>query len=735
MRPAEMLCVLLFLLLLALLSRLLTGSREVTATVGHLQINREAHEPRHERTFRVFAPRRSNFLWPSRPSSLNVTFGIKHLSTFADRRQGLCRLIQSVRESYENDPIMVAYDGEVVYAGGREPCAASSSKVSWVAENGISYLRLRPPRTGLSAGRNAIARSVQTEFVMIMDEDVEFIKGVTRVEVLVQHLIAQPSLMLAAACHAGEPNSSWSKVFSNPCYAHNLTWEVGGVIISGPSPSSAELERPGLQRAHLMHNVFVARSDELRAYPWDERQLMMEHTNFFAALQQNGKRAGFDPSVRVLHDELKKAPDYKAGSERFKETAYLGFLCRNFPRVHEWRLPFFEVNCDKRTFTRKLPPGETWNNATRETSPLDWNVEDDTAVVEYRAPKVTCFIAIASATHHAKQRDELRASWLRPWGCETAWGCKASNGASGRKNRAEGLQNKHHAWWDYAFFLGHSKVAQSYSQSGTAPLPPMRGDVVRLPTSRAACTALSTLRWAVRSVNAELILKVDEGAWVDALGLATSLALLDITASTAFFGMITSFPTGLCEDWCHFHGDPWLMKCAWEQQTCSRCSQCKGRSGPGVDAAVTAAVLRKFHHRQSIMIDHSSGSASLRDSMWRTSHMNATDLITSAHVVPGCFMFSHSTAARIASAGDCPSSQRDSPSDHASSDRTVASAIVTAVRAAGIEASAIVPPRRGDRQRTMQRTTSGMHEANRSSTIGNAILNRKGGKMCIGSCV
>jgi len=201
---------------------------------------------------------------PFPPLRPGVTFGVKHTSGFAGRQLQFCRLLESIREVYpeESSPILVAYDGEETYEAGREPCTGV----------GVTYLNLE--RRGLSAARNAIVRRVATEFVMVMDDDVEFITGKTRVETLVGHLRADPGLVLAAACHEGEPDGSWANIFSNPCYAHNLT--LSGSTVTASAPPATELEEAGLHRSHLTQNVFVGRTATLRALPWDERQASRE---------------------------------------------------------------------------------------------------------------------------------------------------------------------------------------------------------------------------------------------------------------------------------------------------------------------------------------------------------------------------------------------------------------------------------------------------------------------------
>ena len=430
---------------------------------------------------------------------------MKHTSGFSDRREKLCRLIDSIRTSYLTEPILVAYDDTEAYETGREPCAAP----------GVEFVHLGA-HGGLSAGRNAIVRRAQTEFVMIVDDDVEFIET-TSVETLIGHLRADPALLLAAACYEGEPDGSWSKVFSNPCYAHNFTLD-GSTMMTSAAPA-AYSEVAGLHRSHLTHNVFVGRTVEMRALPWDERQAMMEHTTFFLMLQAAGWAVGYDPSVRVRHNDMDKSDVYKSGSVRFNEGRYLQYLCRNFPRVRRWELPFMDVDCEAHAYLRQVPDDAAVGRATR-AAPIAWDASDDTSTVEYRPPKLSMFIAILSARDRTTHRDALRRSWLRTWAQQQ------SAAGSGGSTQA----------WDYGFFVGVGECAAERCVP-TSKLP-MRGDVVTLQADdsydRLGNKVLKMLRWATEMVDSNIILKADEDTWVNALTTAQSLKYVE--ASAAFYG-------------------------------------------------------------------------------------------------------------------------------------------------------------------------------------------------------
>ena len=428
---------------------------------------------------------------PFPPLGLGVTIGIKHTSGFADRQQKLCRLLESIRKAHpvEAFPILVAYDGTETYEAGREPCAGV----------GATFVQLGA-RSGLSAGRNEIVRRAATEFVMIVDDDVEFIET-TSVDTLVGHLRADPALLLAAACYERDSNQM-EKTVSNPCYAFNLTYS--GPTVTASAPPAAELESAGLHRSHLVHNAFVARTAELRELPWDERQVVNEHETFFVKVQRAGWAVGYDLSVRVRH-HYARSEEYTRNSQRLKTTQYLQYLCRNFPRLRKWDMPFWSLDCDAHTMT---------SNTKGQTSSLEWSATDDASTAGYRPPKVSMFVAVLSARGHTTHRDALRHTWLR----------------SSAQRQAAG------STWDYGFFVRAGQCAPGHCLKMSQQ--PMRGDVVTLQVDdtydRLSSKVLRMLQWVTETVDCNVILKVDEDTWVDAP--ATAQALKHVTAASAFYG-------------------------------------------------------------------------------------------------------------------------------------------------------------------------------------------------------
>ena len=78
-----------------------------------------------------------------------------------------------------------------------------------------------------------------------------------------------------------------------------------------------------------------------------------------------GWAVGYDPSVRVRHNDMDKSDVYKSGSVRFNEGRYLQYLCRNFPRVRRWELPFMDVDCEAHVYLRQVPDDSAVGRATR----------------------------------------------------------------------------------------------------------------------------------------------------------------------------------------------------------------------------------------------------------------------------------------------------------------------------------------------------------------------------------
>ena len=173
-----------------------------------------------------------------------ITIGIKHTSDYPERRKSLQDLVASARAIHPTVSILVSYDG--------------THRYERFGVHGEEYITCRQ---GLSAGRNCLAMAVQTEFLMLVDDDVLFHKG-TRIDALLGHLQRNPSLALVAACY----NSA------DDCYASNFVLEGTSMHLAPVNSNTLTADHSAAIPAHVVHNAFLARTAVLRACPWDPRQ-------------------------------------------------------------------------------------------------------------------------------------------------------------------------------------------------------------------------------------------------------------------------------------------------------------------------------------------------------------------------------------------------------------------------------------------------------------------------------
>lgn len=190
-----------------------------------------------------------------------LTLGIKHVSDFAERRESLRALVGSIRASYATLPLLIVYDGAYSYFEDDQPASVYDGSgrhgETILRRANERYLRLKGS-VGLAAGRNAIVANSHTPYVMVCDDDVEFHHG-TRLELLIAHLLHDPSLSLVAGCY-----------YPATCYAHNLVIKERTVLTDQVSAVLTNMSAP--IRAMLVQNFFIARVVDLAAHPWDNRQ-------------------------------------------------------------------------------------------------------------------------------------------------------------------------------------------------------------------------------------------------------------------------------------------------------------------------------------------------------------------------------------------------------------------------------------------------------------------------------
>jgi glycosyltransferase involved in cell wall biosynthesis len=169
------------------------------------------------------------------------------IKTF-ERENSCNRLIESIRKFYPNIKIHVADDS-------RKPLNIVGAD---------KYIRL-PFDTGLSYGRNVLVDSVETKYLVLLDDDLIF-EGFTNLN-LMKETLENTKFNLVAGLQGRQ---WWHGCFhkeNNILYFSCLTWRD---IIGG------------LKKYDFVGNFFMAKTDLVKAIKWrDEIKINAEHNLFF----------------------------------------------------------------------------------------------------------------------------------------------------------------------------------------------------------------------------------------------------------------------------------------------------------------------------------------------------------------------------------------------------------------------------------------------------------------------
>ena len=225
---------------------------------------------------------------PSLPNSGPgaITIGI---TTF-DRPAHLARCVESILRFYPAAEIVVADNG-------RERPKLPA---------GVRVVTL-PYDAGLSASRNAVIDASDTEFVLIMEDDMLFTDE-TRLESFVEVLRADPEIGLVAGTLL-EPNDPGPirRLFVFDLFRDRL-W-----VRPASSAPLRQAEGGTLYRVgDMVPNFFLARREFLNDHRWNDRLKLGEHLIYFWEVHQARRwRVAHTDAARIVHDRENRPDEYR----------------------------------------------------------------------------------------------------------------------------------------------------------------------------------------------------------------------------------------------------------------------------------------------------------------------------------------------------------------------------------------------------------------------------------------
>lgn len=196
--------------------------------------------------------------------------------------------------------------------------------------NNIKYLDL-PFNTGISFGRNEIVSNCTTKYIMIIDDSRSF-NLFTNVEKMMDFLkISNYDLIGGCIKKRCKIHSHYTGIIDNISTINN----IHNVTLRKINNSEIiENDLLKIFKTHICLNVFIAKTDILKKYPWKNELIMGEHEYFFYNLYKNKVKCVYSPdcnflecskSIKRYHKNIKK---YRLQETKFKKK-YVNFIFKN----------------------------------------------------------------------------------------------------------------------------------------------------------------------------------------------------------------------------------------------------------------------------------------------------------------------------------------------------------------------------------------------------------------------
>jgi GT2 family glycosyltransferase len=231
-----------------------------------------------------------------------------------ERPDALRRLIASIRRFYPSIPVVVVDDGR--------------EALDPVPEGVTRYWHEPFNSLGLAGGRNLGLRRVETDYVLVCDDDMVF-GARTDLGRMLQVLETTSFGLVSCRWMDHDPWKGTRKGFN--CFEGTLE-QVEGALVHNLGATRGISD--GLPVFDIVHNFFLVSRAVLGVDPWDSSLNFREHTDFFLTLKDRGVLCTRIPDVVVYHhpqlpDEYREIREYEAAYfERFRQKR--GFERREF---------------------------------------------------------------------------------------------------------------------------------------------------------------------------------------------------------------------------------------------------------------------------------------------------------------------------------------------------------------------------------------------------------------------
>jgi len=216
----------------------------------------------------------------------------------------LKRLLASVQAYYPKLKVLVGYQG---------PCSLDTTFSN-------TQIVMLPEDCGLSYARNALVKEVTTRYTMLLDDD-HWIHKTTDIAKMKEVFKANEKIGIVSGRFL-ENNivKGYERLFL-PCDEVLLLMDWEALNCKGIIEfHRTENVKYGI--THIAHNFFIAKTEVLRQYGWDNRhKIHSEHLDFFLNLHINSDvKVAFIPDMIIGHSPV-VTQEYK--EKRFRQYYHL----------------------------------------------------------------------------------------------------------------------------------------------------------------------------------------------------------------------------------------------------------------------------------------------------------------------------------------------------------------------------------------------------------------------------
>jgi glycosyltransferase involved in cell wall biosynthesis len=192
------------------------------------------------------------------------------IKTF-ERPRIVRRLVQSMRRLYPDLSVLVVDDS-------RTPVTLEGARTIAM-----------PYDSGISAGRNEGLRHVETEYVLVLDDDIVLFWG-TRLGAAVELMERHPQIDIMGG-----------QLVDLPFLTTRPLAQTAGSVLDGRRPRvPIGTEIAGLRVCEKVPNFFLARTERLALVSWDPQLKLLEHADFFTRAL-GVLTTVFNPDLKCLH--------------------------------------------------------------------------------------------------------------------------------------------------------------------------------------------------------------------------------------------------------------------------------------------------------------------------------------------------------------------------------------------------------------------------------------------------